>query len=1406
MNIDRTLWEHKEWLGLLQPIGLVVAPPALIRSQAIIDRGKLIELQQEFKQHLAPEPLPNGEPWIADLLAMGKQVLGWPEKMIIRELPPELEIALPDYGETLQADYGLKNREGNEWLFLIKIVSPGTNLDRAETEKPGQGWKASPQAKFERLLRETQNPIGLLCNGTEMRLIYAPRGESSGYLTFPVKAMTEVAGRLILGALEMLLGKSRLYIVPPEHRLPKLLENSRQYQAEVSTQLSIQVVDALWELLRGLQTGDAAVQGQLLKELRQTPEGRTHIYGGLITILMRLVFLLYAEDEGLMPDEPVYQRNYAVSGLYEKLRQDAGQYPDTMDLRYGAYAGLLSLFRLVYDGGGPYEDYLPARHGQLFDPDVYAFLEGRPEGSKFKKIDEPLNIPQIPDGVIYRILDKLVMLNGERLSYRALDVEDIGSVYEGIMGFEVQTAPGLSIALSPQDIVINVEDLLAAKPGDRANLLKDWAECSLPSKGATELKQAKTIEDILAALGRRISDRTQNLLPKGSLYLQPGEERRKSGSHYTPRALTGPIVANTLKPILAQFGSQPTAEQILSLKICDPAMGSGAFLVEVCRQLAELLVASEEKPQTSRGAGERGSRGAEEQGNEGKATPIIQARRKIAQRCLYGVDKNPFAVNLAKLSLWLVTLAKDAPFTFVDHALKCGDSLVGLTTKEVGAFVDITVGLPLYDSVNNQVKQSESFRLKIQATDTQTDADAAANEERWNQSESALENARFAAWAKVAAFFAGAGKNKSEKAEIEEKYRLLVEKNLTNSIPPTPLKKGGKDATQNPSLVNEVEGISPQKPMAVLRGVGGICPTPFNWEMEFPEVFNRPNPGFDCIVGNPPFLGGKRISTNYGDQYLAWLKEIHPESNGNADLVAHFFRRSFNLIRDYGTFGLIATNTISQGDTRSSGLRFICNNGGMIYHATQRYRWPGMAAVVVSLVHILKVGRSPQPPLKRVASEDPNSPPLLKGGQGGDQNPLPQPILDGRPVKKITAFLFNDGGNDDPKPLLANGEKSFIGSYVLGMGFTFDDSNEEATPIAEMHRLIAANPRNQEAIFPYIGGSEVNSSPTHAHHRYVINFGEMSEKEARENYPDLMQIVEAKVKPERLKKPGSYSKQWWLFGRRNQEGQKAIAPLSRVLVCAQTSKYFSFVFLENQFVYDQKLVIFPLDKFSQFIVMQSRIHETWARFFGSSMKDDPVYAPSDCFQTFPFPENWETDANLEKIGQTYYETRAQLMIQNNQGLTDTYNRFHDPNETDPEILELRQLHQQMDLAVLAAYGWSDINPECGFALDYLDTDSDQSYPPDIQERIDSHDLFFPTAEAALEFENVVRTGKRKLPWRYRWDETTHNDILARLLELNQQRYDAEIRLGKHSQGKKQQTKQKSKPKKEGNSDQLNLLT
>lgn len=132
------------------------------------------------------------------------------------------------------------------------------------------------------------------------------------------------------------------------------------------------------------------------------------------------------------------------------------------------------------------------------------------------------------------------------------------------------------------------------------------------------------------------------------------------------------------------------------------------------------------------------------------------------------------------------------------------------------------------------------------------------------------------------------------------------------------------------------------------------------------------------------------------------------------------------------------------------------------------------------------------------------------------------------------------------------------------------------------------------------------------------------------------------------------------------------------------------------------------------------------------------YTPSDCFETFPFPEDWRTHPALEAAGQAYYDFRAELMVETDLGLTKTYNRFHDPDEDDPKIVRLRELHAAMDRAVLDAYGWTDIPTECEFLLDYEDEDDDGS-------------------------------SRRKKPWRYRWPDEVRDEVLARLLELNAQR-------------------------------------
>lgn len=452
---------------------------------------------------------------------------------------------------------------------------------------------------------------------------------------------------------------------------------------------------------------------------------------------------------------------------------------------------------------------------------------------------------------------------------------------------------------------------------------------------------------------------------------------------------------------------------------------------------------------------------------------------------------------------------------------------------------------------------------------------------------------------------------------------------------------------------------------------------------------------------------------------------LHEDSHGNSDLVAHFFRRAFNLLRQDGSFGLIATNTIGQGDTRTTGLRWICTHGGTIYNARKRVKWPGQAAVVVSVVNVC-----------RGEMHEPN-------------------LLDGREVPIITAYLFHSGGHNEPCSIRENHEKSFIGNYINGAGFTFDDSSPDATPVSEMHRLIARDEGNAQRIFPYLGGEEILNDPQHRHYRYVINFGEMSEEEAQQ-WPDLMSIIVEKVKPYRLPQSDRASREmWWLFARRGGALQLASQHFEKILVHPNLSNHLAFAFIPKTVVVGAPHNVLVFDRFWAFAILQSRVHEGWARFFASSMKDDLRYTPSDCFETFPFPAGLLEHAiefatmlgnqqrkTLEIAGREYYEFRASLMVRQTEGLTKTYNRFHDPHETSPDIHQLRALHALMDRTVLQAYGWDDLadRATCEFLLDYEEDESEEE-----------------------------TSSRRKKPWRYRWPDEFRDEVLARLLALNAQR-------------------------------------
>ncbi len=434
------------------------------------------------------------------------------------------------------------------------------------------------------------------------------------------------------------------------------------------------------------------------------------------------------------------------------------------------------------------------------------------------------------------------------------------------------------------------------------------------------------------------------------------------------------------------------------------------------------------------------------------------------------------------------------------------------------------------------------------------------------------------------------------------------------------------------------------------------------------------------------------------------------------DLVAFFFRRSFTLIRPHGTFGLIATNTISQGDTRLGGLYHIRRAGGRIYCAIKRLRWPGLAAVVVSQVHIQK----------------------------GQLNHLA--LLDGNSVNDITSYLYSTGGDEQPGSLSQNAERSHHGSYIYGAGFTFADGDPDATPLCVANEIVTRLPRYSPRILPYLSGEDILRSPTQSPSRMVIDLHDRGEAEAWSEVPELMTIVEAKVLPERLKLKDNtdglrYKANWWRWARHSEELDRQKQRLERLLVHPFTSGHLAFAFVPARVVVGSPHNVFTFDSFSALAVLQSRVHEVWVRFFASSLKDDLRYTRSDCFETFPLPRGFESDQSLEAIGRDYYEYRAALMIRRDEGLTRTYNRFHDPDDLLPEIRILRDLHAKIDRAAMEAYGWHDLVKiaKCDFILDYED---------------DNHE-----AESSSKHS-------RKKPWRYRWPDDFRDDIIARLIGLN----------------------------------------
>lgn len=1014
---------HEMWLGLAQPIeGLVFSVPVLAEAQ--IAPAARPEITTQLRAQLVEHAV--GALRLADVRRFFETFLGYdgPGMLVDRAALPGFYA--PESRQEVRASFAIARtpaaaaaaddpfaefagpppevtatpaNAGGPLVALVWDLADDapdpTALDLDAPEEVTGPWRYPPTAKLERLLRHTGIPIGFVSNRRVLRLVYAPPRETTSHLTFRFGDLADAAGRPMVLALELLLHARRTYGANARFTVEGLLAESRRRQADVTEQLAEQVFDAVETLLAGFEAAavrDGALEGDRVDWMRAAMEA-DHVHEGVLNAVLRLVFLLYAEDRSLLPVEhPLYAAHLSVLALYERLVRDAGAHPESMHHRFGAYGALTALFRAIYFGVRHGTLQLTPRRGKLFDPSAYPFLEGGlPEWTASVTLGEDraqVQLPSVDDRTIHDVLHRLIVLEGQRLSYRDLSVEQIGAVYESLMGFRVLRVEGPAVRLGKK-VWVEIEALRGATKAEQKKLLEDG--CDLSAAAIKNVLAALAAHadndaaaDAIAALsGKRMQLRNRARL--GELVLQPTPSRRSTGSHYTPRSLSERVVRRTLEPILACLGDAPSASRVLELKVCDPAMGSGAFLVEACRFLGDQVV------EAWRRSGELPAV-LEKHGD-----PLLHAKRLVAERCLYGVDRNAAAVELAKLSLWLETMSADKSFTFLDHVLRHGDSLVGLDPDQVRAFHWAPAEqLPLVKLlVDEALVEVREHRQAIQAL-ADDDSAAAQREKRrlLELAELAMDRVKLVADACVGAFFAG---DKAKAREVERSKRLRVVEAWL----------GGDDRKRG-----ELEGWS--------RELREVHP-PFHWHLELPEVFflERPDPldgekinraaFVDAFVGNPPFMGGSKISGALGVEYLHWLKELHPSAEGRGDLCAHFLRRGWFLLGRHGAVGFVATNSIAQGDTRSTGLAAIVGGGATIFAADSGLPWPGDANVAVAIVHFA-VGA----PVEHAKSGC---------------------VLDGESVPRINSHLHAKPERVVPSSLKANYGRCYQGNKINGSGF-----------------------------------------------------------------------------------------------------------------------------------------------------------------------------------------------------------------------------------------------------------------------------------------------------------------------------------------------------------------------------------
>lgn len=1317
--------QHRDWLSLIEASGPFLSLPVLRSTWPTLDaldratKEKLRLAHATWQENTASGQRAWIDYLLGDLLEWG-DALRWAEDegfdallMDVAEHDTRVTpaFALVDSGE---------DAKPRTTQVLGLICAPGT---QPTARIKAEAWAATPVDRLAQLCRHHEVQLGLATDGRWLVLVSAPRGKVTTTAVFDTVAWNEAAELDVVRAFVSMLQRSRFYRVQDDEKLIELLRRSEDSQEEVTEALGVQVRQAVELLVAAIGRADTAQRDRGQKGLDVSA---SEVYRGAVIVMMRIVFLLFAEERKLLPsDTPLYASTYSAGRLCAQLEQQAREGSED-DLEYSnvAWHRLLALFDAVYYGISHPRLQMHAHNGSLFGPANYTWLP-----------------PNIDDRTVLHMLRAVQYVEigagrskeRRKLSFRELDVEQIGYVYEGLLSYDGFRADDVTLGLIGK---AGVEDEVALRdltslaadcpdvPALAAALAEKHNSSGIGSARALEKKLSPLVgvekeaarrnllavtrgdvaltDQLLTFFGIIRQDLRQLavVIMPGELFVTESKLRKNTGTHYTPRFLAEEIVDSALEPLVYEPGPLQTArkndwklkssDEILALKVADIAMGSAAFLVAAARYLGDKLIeawAFEGDPRV------RDYRVLDTAREADQDPVVIEARRQIIEHCLFGVDINPMAVDMAKLSLWLVSMDPNRPFTFLDDRLVTGDSLLGITSLDQLEWMHM-------DPVRGrQIHEDGLFDLTTGVRELV--ADVAAT----RRTVADIDGSSLEGLARKRAVLAELAKKTARACVIAD---LCVGATLANvKRGDNGLREGSMKAADSGRRIRGAELEVCRQAHDWLntdRVDGSFQRDPLHWPLTFPEVFE--NGGFDAVIGNPPFLGGQKLTGALGTAYREYLVEaIGHAARGSADLVAYFALRAHSILNRSGQTGLIATNTLAQGDTREVGLDQVVAAGITIRQSIKSRRWPSKsAALEFCAVWTTRAH-------------------LCDGAER---------LADGLPVARITSSLVAETrARGAAHRLVANSGASFIGSYVLGMGFTMDPSAAQA--------LIAKDARNSDVLFPYLNGQDLNSDPNCAASRWVIDFHDWPETKAR-TFPECYDQVVRLVKPERLTNQDKRRREiWWRFTRPAPDLYKAIIDLDRVVAITRVSKAVMPVMVPTRQVVAERIVVFPSDDTAILALLSSAPHYWWVITRASTLETRVVYTPSDVFETFPTPILTE---EMRRLGGRLDAFRRDFMLARQSGLTKTYNMVLDPNCKDSDIEELRRIHQAIDQATVRAYGWDDRIAAAG-GLDHG-------------------------------FHKVGRET------RYTIGPAAQREILDSLLELNHERYADEVAKGLHA--------------------------